>query len=62
MQISEGVIHRGQMDNTLLNLHNSSYRTQPHSVIANDPGFVLPLLCERLTRQKDPVLSLSQLK
>ena len=32
MQISEGVIHG---DNTLLDLHNYSYPTQPHSLIAN---------------------------
>ena len=32
MHISEGVIHLA--DNTLLDLHNSSYPTQPHSLIA----------------------------
>ena len=33
MQISEGVI-LSSADNILLNLHNSSHPTQPHSVIA----------------------------
>ena len=33
LQISEGVIHRGRMDNTLLDLQNSSYPTQLHSII-----------------------------
>jgi len=31
MEISEGVIRRGR--NTLLDLHNSSQDTQPHSLI-----------------------------
>ena len=39
MQISNGVIHLEQpsisVDNMLLDLHNSSYPTQPHSLIAN---------------------------
>ena len=40
MQIWEGVIHlslqpSASMDNTLLDLYNSSYPTQPHSWIAN---------------------------
>ena len=40
MEIEEGVIHRGRrptasMDNTFLDLHNSSYDTQPHSFIVN---------------------------
>ena len=33
MEISEGVIRRGR--NTLLDLHNSSKDTQPHSFIVN---------------------------
>ena len=35
LQISEGVIHLSSVDNTLLDLQNSSYPTQPHSIIAN---------------------------
>ena len=38
LQISEGVIHLGlqaSVDNTFLDLENSSYPTQPHSIIAN---------------------------
>ena len=40
MENEEGVIHRGRrptasMDNTFLDLHNSSYDTQPHSFIVN---------------------------
>ena len=34
MPISEGVIGR-EVDNTLLHLYNSSYPTQPRSLIAN---------------------------
>ena len=39
LQISEGVIHlglrpSGSVDNTLIDLQNSSYPTQPHSIIA----------------------------
>ena len=37
MEISKGVIRLGH--NTLLELHNSSYDTQPHSLIVN---FTLP--------------------
>ena len=33
MAISDGVLRRGR--NTLLDLHNSSYDTQPHSLIVN---------------------------
>ena len=33
-QISEGVIHPSSVDNTLLDLLNSSDPTQPHSLIA----------------------------
>ena len=32
-QISEGVIHPASVDNTFLDLLNSSYPTQPHSLI-----------------------------
>ena len=32
IQVSKGVIHLGH--NTVLDLHNSSYPTQPHSLIA----------------------------
>ena len=31
--ISEGVKPKAKVDNTLLDLHNSSYPTQPHSLI-----------------------------
>ena len=37
LQIMEGIIQRGrrltEVDNTLLDLQNSSYPTQPHSII-----------------------------
>ena len=39
MEISEGVIPSAHTtastDNTLLDVHNSSYETQPHSLIVN---------------------------
>ena len=39
MEISEGVIPSAyttaSTDNTLLDVHNSSYETQPHSLIVN---------------------------
>ena len=47
LQILEGVIHLGlwplYVDNTLLNLQNSSYPTQPHSIIAKDGDGALSL-------------------
>ena len=42
MQISEGVIRlkpSALADNTLLDLHNSSYHTQPRPIIANYTAF-----------------------
>ena len=38
MRISEGVIRRSR--NTLLDLHNSSYHTQPHPIIVNCSQFI----------------------
>ena len=43
LQISESVIHLGpsaSVDNTLLDLQNSSYPTQPHSIIAKYPDYL----------------------
>ena len=42
MQISEGVIRHkpsALLDNTILDLHNSSYRTKPSSIIADYTAF-----------------------
>ena len=42
MQISEGVIRlkpSALADNTILDLHNSSYRTKPSSIIADYTAF-----------------------
>ena len=47
MRISEGVIRRSR--NTLLDLHNSSYHTQPHPIIVNYSQFIDRIVKEGLS-------------
>ena len=47
MRISEGVIRRNR--NTLLDLHNSSYHTQPHPIMVNDSKFIDRIVKEGLS-------------